>query len=346
MLFKLAFDFSIPEIRHAWRLGIIAVTSYLLAIFVLHLQSPQWVMVTAIVCSQANLGSTMRRSKERLVGTIVGSLLGILAEYLFSNYQIFLGVLFFVSALVALQFITHSYTTYITLFTFAFILMMFRIPSLGYNVAYVRIEDVVIGILIGTLGSFILWPDFASKMFASDVVLVVSDIRSLLRTTIQWMNNQKTLDAVMDKKIKSFNSNQNARSRITEIYYEFGLLKYPVKKYEKFIISQERLYYTLLLIIQSIRYEKELHPEHTALHLIIKKMIEIYTQYSEIIHKIPNVGAKIKDKPVDFNTNLLAPQSESFQESDYLLLFTYIDKLNFELKEMTRAVNEMIEYES
>lgn len=346
MLLKLAFDFSIPEIRHAWRLGIIAVTSYLLAIFVLHLQSPQWVMVTAIVCSQANLGSTMRRSKERLIGTIVGSLLGILTEYLFSDHQILLGLIFFFSALIALQFITYSYTTYVTLFTFAFILMMFRVPSLGYNIAYVRIEDVVIGILIGTFGSFVLWPDFASKMFASDVVFVVSDIQSLLRTTIYWMTNQKTFDVVMQKKMKAFNSNQNARNRITEIYYEFGLLKYPVRKYEKFLISQERLYYTLLLIIQSIRYEKELHPDMNSLHPVIKRMIEIYTQYLDIIHKIPKVGTKLKDVPVNFNTNILVQKTEITTEKDYTLLFAYIDKLSFELKEITRAVNEMIEYES
>lgn len=344
MFLKLAFDFSISEIRHAWRLGTIAVISYLLAIFVLHLQSPQWVMVTAIVCSQVNLGSTMRKSKQRLIGTILGASLGLLTEYLFAGHTVFLGIIFFLSALIALQFIVRSYTVYTTFFTFSFILMMFFLPSVGYNVALVRIEDVVIGILIGTLGSFILWPEFASRMFTSDMIAVVSDEQMLFHTIIQWMANQADLDAVIQAKKKSFNSSQNARTRIAEIYYELGLLKYPVRKYEKFIISQERIHYTLLLIVQSIRYEKELHKDESSLYLLLKQMVEIRAHYTEIIYRIPYIATKIKIPTENVNTNLLSKETEYSSEIDKKLLM-YLEKLRFELKEMTRAVNEMLEYE-
>lgn len=344
MYLKLAFDFSISEIRHAWRIGTIAVVSYLLAIFVLNLQSPQWVMVTAIVCSQVNLGSTMRKSKQRLVGTILGAAFGLLVQYLFANYPIFLGVLFFLSTLIALQFIVRSYTMYTLFFTFAFILMMFFTPSLGFNVALVRIEDVVIGILIGTLGSLILWPDFASKMFTSDVIGVVSSLQSFFSVVIQWMNNEVPFENVTQQKIKSFNANQSARSRISEIYYELGLLRYPVRKYEKFVISQERIHYILLFIIQSIRYEKELHQDEKSLHFFVKKMIELNTQYSEIISKIPNVAGKLKNLPDLSQIKHPLTNNDVITEMDEKL-FSYIEKLKFELKEMTRAVNEIIEYE-
>ena len=286
----------------------------------------------------------MRKSKQRLIGTMIGSSLGLLAEYLFSEQTIFLGCMFFISALIALQFIARSYTIYTSFFTFSLILMMFFLPSVGYNVAFVRIEDVFIGILIGTLGSFVLWPDFASKMFTSDIIAVVSDVQALFHSIIQWINNQDTLDVVMQKKIKSFNSNQSARNRVSEIYHELGLLRYPVRKYEKFVISQERIHYTLLLIIQSIRYEKELHQDENALNFFIKRMIELHAQYSEIISKIPKVATKIKNLPDSHVTNLLVKNTDLVSEMDQKLL-SYLDKLRFELKEMARAVNEMIEYE-
>jgi len=344
MFLKLAFDFSISEIRHAWRLGAIAITSYLLSMFVFKLESPQWVMVTAMVCSQINFGSTVKRSKQRLVGTVVGCGFALLTEYLLGEHPFILITVFLLSFLVALHFIVRSYTVYITFFTFAFILMMFFLPSVDYSIALLRIEDAVVGILIGTTGSLVLWPDFASKMFSGDIVKSVSDTEALFSVIVKWMNDEDNLESVMQKKYKSFDSNQLARNRITEIHYEFGLIKYPSRKYEKFIISQERIHYTLLLIVQSARYIEELNHDESSLYFYAHKMSQIRAEYLDIVSNIPNISSRIQDLPELSITPRFAVEPDKNITIDQKLL-VYLNKLSFELKDMSKAINEIREYE-
>lgn len=349
MFQKLAFDFSILEIRHAWRIGIVSVFAYLLSIFVFHLESPQWVMLTAIVCSQTNLGSTMRKSKQRLVGTVLGCAFGFLAQHFLSGHVFLLVGLFLLSFLISLQFIIKSYTLYSAFFTFAFVLMMFFLPSSGpaitQNVAFLRVEDVIIGVLIGTAGSFLLWPDFASKIFGSDIGAVVTDLRDLFQAVTKWINNQDTLDAVMAQKAKSFNSNQIARDRIIDINYEFGFVHYPIRKYEKFIISQERIHYVLLLIVQSVRYAREMEQDETTINLFGQQIQSILIQYLEIVRHIPHVSNNIKHIPETLK-EIANGSNGTLEENSMNPKFQmHLQRLRFELDEMNKTVNEINKYE-
>ncbi len=344
MFLKLAFDFSLPEIRHAWRIGIIAITCYLLSLFVFKLESPQWVMVTAMVCSQVNFGSTIKRSKQRLIGTVLGCGFALLTQYLFGEHPLILTIVFLLSFLVSLHFLVKSYTVYITFFTYAFILMMFFLPSVDYHIAFLRIEDAAIGILIGTIGSLVLWPDFASKMFKLDIVKSIGDTQELFTVITQWMNDEESLDSVMQKKYNSFNSNQFARNRITEIYHEFGLMRYPARKYEKLIISQERIHYTLLLIVQSARYIEELNKDENSLYFYAQKMKSIKNQYIDIILKIPNIKSKLPPlQPVVITPRLAVTPNPDINIDQKLLV--YLEKLRFELAELTKVIDEVIKYE-
>ncbi|MBX9839108.1 MAG: hypothetical protein K2X69_12450, partial [Silvanigrellaceae bacterium] len=66
-------------------------------------------------------------------------------------------------------------------------------------------------------------------------------------------------EKVYIQKVLSATNNQNARIKISEIYHELGKKNYPLKEYEDFILSQERIHYTLLTIYNSLRinsYEK------------------------------------------------------------------------------------------
>ena len=128
--------------------------SYLLAI-VLHLESPQWGDVPQQLCVLKSILVPQCKSKQRLIGTILGVALGLLANNIYlQNYIIFNCRFIFLFDVNCVAIYYTFYTIYTLFFTFSFVLMMFFTPSLGYNVAFVRIEDVV-RYLIGTLGSFI-----------------------------------------------------------------------------------------------------------------------------------------------------------------------------------------------
>jgi uncharacterized membrane protein YccC len=68
------------EVRHALRVAIAAAASFGLAML-LHLPQGYWAVITAIVVVQTSLGGTLVASRERLIGTGVGALVGSFAAW-------------------------------------------------------------------------------------------------------------------------------------------------------------------------------------------------------------------------------------------------------------------------
>lgn len=63
------------ELRHALRVGTAAAVSFFLAT-ALHLPQGYWAVITAIVVVQTSIGGTLAASRDRLIGTGVGALVG------------------------------------------------------------------------------------------------------------------------------------------------------------------------------------------------------------------------------------------------------------------------------
>ena len=81
---------------------------------------------------------------------------------------------------------TYSYTYTVFFFTLGLIVLFFESFHNGKEFA-LRIEDVALGALVGTLGSLVLWPDFARKTFKNDLLKVVAEIENYFITIRKWM---------------------------------------------------------------------------------------------------------------------------------------------------------------
>ena len=87
------------ELRHAVRVAVAVGAAYVLAAL-LHLPQGYWAVFTAVIVVQTSLGGTLTAAFERLIGTVVGGLLGACAAYLKGRTVIEEGLI--LSAVVAI----------------------------------------------------------------------------------------------------------------------------------------------------------------------------------------------------------------------------------------------------
>lgn len=144
--------------RHAVRLSIVVfVCSSLVEIF--HIEQGYWILLTAVLVCQPNYSATKTRLVQRVVGTILGVIVGLSFRYLSPTLEAQLGLLVASSTLFFL-FRTNNYS-FSTFFITIQVLISFDIVGLDPDGAMLpRIFDTLIGAGLAWLAVSYLWSDW------------------------------------------------------------------------------------------------------------------------------------------------------------------------------------------
>lgn len=144
--------------RHAVRLSIVVfVCSCLVEFFQIELG--YWILLTAILVCQPNYSATKKRLVQRVVGTVLGVIVGLSFRYLSPTLEAQLGLLVASSSLFFL-FRTNNYS-FSTFFITIQVLISFDIVGLDPDGAMLpRIFDTLLGAGIAWLAVSYLWPDW------------------------------------------------------------------------------------------------------------------------------------------------------------------------------------------
>ncbi|QDK99452.1 TIGR01666 family membrane protein [Acinetobacter tandoii] len=143
--------------RHAIRLSIVLLVSYIF-VQVTQIQYGYWIILTALFVCQPNFNATKRRLRLRIVGTLVGIIIGEAVLYFIPSVEgqllllILSGVLFF--ELRSKQY--AQATAFITILA----LINFNLDGLGFSAALPRMIDTLIGCAIAWLGVSFIFPDW------------------------------------------------------------------------------------------------------------------------------------------------------------------------------------------
>ena len=117
-----------------------------------------WILLTALFVSQPNFNATKRRLRLRIVGTLVGIILGYAVLYFIPSIEgqllvlVISGVLFF--ELRSKQY--AQATAFITILA----LINFNLDGMGYEAALPRMMDTLIGCGLAWLGVSFIFPDW------------------------------------------------------------------------------------------------------------------------------------------------------------------------------------------
>lgn len=161
---KLFFDnltFSSSTFRHAMRVSIAMLIGYLVA-KMLDSSHSYWILLTVLVISKPAFSLTKQRNYERLIGTVVGALIGMgILIYIHDKHTLFFILLFCMIGTYSFQ--RKNYIVSV-LFMTPYILVLFDFLGMGsLSVARERIFDTLIGSAIALLGSYTLFPNWENK---------------------------------------------------------------------------------------------------------------------------------------------------------------------------------------
>ncbi len=132
-----------PVFQHALRIAVAAALA--VALYKgRHLEHGYWLILTVLVIVKKDWEATRRRAGERILGSLVGGVLGIVLALTVRNL-VTIDLLLLVLCMIAFSHTPTNYGLYVTFLT-PFVVLMINIAAPGnWQIALVRIEDTFLG---------------------------------------------------------------------------------------------------------------------------------------------------------------------------------------------------------
>ncbi|RRD39570.1 TIGR01666 family membrane protein [Comamonadaceae bacterium OH3737_COT-264] len=144
--------------RHAVRLSVVVVLcSAVVQVF--DLEMGYWILLTALFVCQPNYSVTKRRVVQRIVGTVLGVIVGSLLPYFTPSVETKLWIVI-ASTTLFFFFRTNKYSFSTFFITIQALMGMSLMEMDIYAAMPVRIVDTLIGTVIAWLAVSLLWPDW------------------------------------------------------------------------------------------------------------------------------------------------------------------------------------------
>jgi len=183
--------------RHALRLAVIVAFDVLIAGLIRIHHQPithsYWIAMTSLIVLQPYTGETVRRSGERVLGTVAGAALAsLLAVFIHSEVTLLLTIsigAFFTLALYAVD-----YAWFCFFLTPTIVLMV--LPHLrDWHFAAVRMGMTCFGALTAVLAMLFLWPEFESLQLPRLLARCAAANAAYLRAMIAFCHTASSTDS-------------------------------------------------------------------------------------------------------------------------------------------------------
>lgn len=150
------------HMRHALRLTVVVLIGYLITFTLPTSTHTYWLIMTIIVIMKPGFSVTKKRNFQRIEGTILGGIIGVLIIILIDN-ELILYILMIVLMLLNYTFIRHKYVIG-TMFLTSYLMLSFSLIS-GLNSILIiqeRLMDTFIGGFLAFLSSYVILPNWES----------------------------------------------------------------------------------------------------------------------------------------------------------------------------------------
>jgi uncharacterized membrane protein YccC len=144
-----------PVLRHAGRVAVACAVSEILALST-GIAHGYWITLTILVVLQPDLGTTVRRGAQRIIGTAAG---GVIAAVLAAALPRGIVTAFVLAPLlvVTIMLLPIHYTLFATFLTPTFVLFSETHPG-DWELALVRVTNTLLGGVLALAAAFVLWP--------------------------------------------------------------------------------------------------------------------------------------------------------------------------------------------
>ncbi len=149
-------SFKSTIFKHSLRLAVTVMIGYALGDF-LDFQNPYWILLTIIVIMRPSYGLTKTRTKDRIIGTLIGGAVASGLVVLIQNPYVY-GSLGIASSIVAFSMVQKNYKAAATFITLAVVFIYAIMRPDVLTVIQFRIFDTLIGAALSFAAMRFLWP--------------------------------------------------------------------------------------------------------------------------------------------------------------------------------------------
>lgn len=154
-------------LRHALRLAIIVTIACLLT-NLLSIPRGYWITLTALIALKPDFGGTLQSIGQRSLGTVIGSIIGIVTITSIHNSDVITGLIFLL-LFVAMSFRSLSYSIFVIFLTPVIILLIGAMGSADWQIGVLRIIYSFIGGLLAFFGSYLLFPSWQAQRLSTQL---------------------------------------------------------------------------------------------------------------------------------------------------------------------------------
>ncbi|MBS1927961.1 MAG: FUSC family protein [Chitinophagaceae bacterium] len=154
--------FESASFRHAIRVMVTCLLGYAITEAVSYGNHSYWVLLTIIVILKPGFGLTKKRNTERLVGTLIGAILGLTLTFFFPNKMVLSGLIIFFM-LGTYTFIRINYQVMVIFMTPYVIILFYLLGLNTWAVVEERIIDTAFGGLLAFMANYLLFPHWEAK---------------------------------------------------------------------------------------------------------------------------------------------------------------------------------------
>lgn len=175
------FSFDSTLFRHALRFTVAILFAFILGTL-LDIRNTYWILLTIIVIMRPNYGLTKERSKDRIIGTLIGAAIAIGIVLLTQNVIVY-GMLAIISLTLAFALIQQNYKSAAALITINIVFVYSLINPDAFQVIQYRVIDTIIGAGIAVIANYTLWPSWEASNLKSVLVDALTKNRKYLLAT-------------------------------------------------------------------------------------------------------------------------------------------------------------------
>ena len=185
------------ELRHAVRVSAAVGAAFAVGAL-LHLPQAYWAVFTAVLVVQTSIGGTITATVERLIGTVVGGLAGVLGAYVRAQTVLEEGLV--LSAVIALLAFGAAIRPSLRVapITAAIVLIGGSSHMAPLAAAAWRVVEILIGSVIGLGATLLVFPARARKSVTRRVSETMSDLAGLMELHAHRLEGREVRAALHD----------------------------------------------------------------------------------------------------------------------------------------------------
>lgn len=246
--------------RHALRLAIVATIAEVLA-SILHLSTGYWITLTAVVALKPNYGGTSQTTLQRVLGTVLGGIIGIAIVTLIHNSWAIGGCLLLL-IVTAMAVRPLSFSLFITLLTPAIILLVNMTSNGGWQIGVLRIVDSLAGGLLALLGSYLLFPRWERQQLPAQLATTIrANLAYFQQATANYLNlNQgSSADLLAGERRQAALENANAAAAAQRLFSEPRHVRGDIEPIATLILYLRRFFNSVTTLAE---HRRELRGEY------------------------------------------------------------------------------------